>query len=203
MSLRLTITLTAALSLSACATVDLNEATTVHGPSAAKSADVNVVQRAASKLYTVFSNRGFVAKDGRKKMRSAARVLLKGLEDKNVKTAPNMGYAATAQSNAIVLSDIRMASTHVKQTTKAAEVYLAMAPAEKSLRKELTSLEKALIASREASQVFEEALIKTAGDMNAMDFSAYKVSVNELRDVTNAFGDRVREAQITQVAAIN
>jgi hypothetical protein len=96
-----------------------------------------------------------------------------------------------------------MASTHVEQTTKAAEVYLAMAPAEKSLRKELISLEKALIASREASQVFEEALIKTAGDMNAMDYSAYNASVNELRDVTNAFGDRVREAQMIQVAAIN
>ncbi|MEP3889905.1 MAG: hypothetical protein ABJN69_05515 [Hellea sp.] len=203
MSLRLTITLTAALSLSACATVDLNEAATANSPSAANSVDVNVVQRAASKLYAAFSNRGFVAKDGRKKMRSAARVLLKGLEDKNVTTTPAIGYAANAQSDVIVLSDIRIASSHVEQTTKAAEVYLAMAPAEKSLRKELISLEKALIASREVSQVFEEALIKTAGDMNAMDYSAYKVSVNELRDVTNAFGDRVREAQMTQVAAIN
>ena len=39
--------------------------------------------------------------------------------------------------------------------------------------------------------------------MNAMDYSAYNASVNELRDVTNAFGDRVREAQMIQVAAIN
>lgn len=203
MSLRLTLTFAAALSMSACATVDLNEATTSNNPSAAKSVDVNVVQRAASKLYAVFSNRGFVAKDGRKKMRSAASVLLKGLEDKTETTVSTVGYAANAQSQVTVLSDIRMAATHVEQTTKAAEVYLAMAPAEKSLRKELGSLEEALIASREASQVFEEALIKTAGAANAMDFSAYNLSVNELRDVTNAFGDRVREAQMTQVAAIN
>ena len=203
MSLRLTLTLAAALSLSACATVDLDTATTSNRPSTAKSVDVNVVQRAASKLYAVFSNRGFVAKDGRKKMRSAARVLLKGLEDKSVTTVSTVGYAANAQSQVTVLSDIRMASTHVDQTTKAAEVYLAMAPAEKSLRKELISLEKALIASREATQVFEDALINVAGDINAMDYSAYKVSVNELRDVTNAFGDRVREAQMTRVAAIN
>lgn len=203
MSLRLTLLLTASLSLSACATVDLNTATTTSSPAATKSVDVNVVQRAASKLYAVFSNRGFVAKDGRKKMRSAARVLLKGLEDNNVTSVASLGYVDNAQSPITVLADIRMASTHVEQTTKAAEVYLAMAPAEKSLRKELISLEKALIASREASQVFEDALIKTAGQSNAMDYLAYNASVNELRDVTNAFGDRVREAQMTKVAAIN
>ena len=103
----------------------------------------------------------------------------------------------------IVLSDIRIAAKHVEQTTKAAEVYLAMAPGEKSLRKELVSLEKALIASREASQVFEDALIKTVGETSAMDFVSYKNSVNELRDVTNAFGDRVRESQINKVSEIN
>lgn len=203
MSLRLTFIFAASLSMSACATVDLNDVATSNSPNAAKSVDVNVVQSAASKLYTAFSNRGFVAKDGRKKMRSAARVLLKGLEDKNVTTVSTEGYASAAQSQVTVLADIRLASTHVEQTTKAAEVYLAMAPAEKSLRKELGSLEKALIASREASQVFEDALIKTAGETNAMDFAAYKTSVNELRDVTNAFGDRVREAQMFKAAAIN
>jgi len=203
MSLRLTIIIAASLSMSACATVDLNDVATSKSSTAVKPVDVNVVQRAASKLYAAFSSRGFVANDSRKKMRSAARVLLKGLEDKDVTNASAKGYAANAQNQVTVLSDIRIASAHVEQTTKAAEVYLVMAPAEKSLRKELVSLEKALIASREASQVFEDALIKTAGQANALDYAAYKSSVNELRDVTNAFGDRVREAQLTKVAAIN
>jgi len=203
MSLRLTLILIASLSLSACATVNLSDVTSQKGETAAKVTDVNVVQRAASKLYTAFSSRGFVAKDGRKRVQSAARVLLKGLEDKDVTAVSAKGYVDTMQSQMIVLADVRMASTHVEQTTKAAEVYIAMAPSEKSLRKELASLEKALIASREAAQVFEEALIKTAGDANAMDYAAYKTSVNELRDVTNAFGDRVRESQMTKVAAIN
>jgi len=189
--------------MSACATVDLNDVATSNTPAAAKSVDLNVVQRAASKLYTAFSSRGFVAKDGRKKVRSAARVLLKGLEDKDVTTVSTKSYADVALNQMTVLSDIRMASTHVEQTTKAAEVYLAIAPSKASLRKELVSLEKALIASREASGVFEDALIKTAGEANAMDYLAYKSSVNELRDVTNAFGDRVREAQMTKVAEIN
>jgi len=203
MSLRLTLILTAALSLSACATVDLTEVTSPKTASTANIADVNVVQRAASKLYAAFSNRGFVAKDSRKKMRSAARVLLKGLEDKSSASVEAAGYTELATDRMVVLSDIRIAAGHVEQTTKAAEVYLAMAPGERSLRKELISLEKALIASREASQVFEDALIKTSGETKAMDFVSFNQSVNELRDVTNAFGDRVREAQVTKVAEMN
>lgn len=203
MSLRLSLILTAAFSLSACATVDLTEVTSPKTVSAAKVADVNVVQRAASKLYAAFTNRGFVANDSRKKMRSAARILLKGLEDKGSANISSARYADSAVDSVIVLSDIRMAATHVEQATKAAEVYLVMAPSEKSLRKELVSLEKALIASREASQVFEDALIKTIGETTAMDFVSYKNSVNALRDVTNAFGDRVRESQLNKVAEIN
>jgi len=203
MSLRLTFIVTTALSMSACATVDLTEVTAPKSTSAATIADVNVVQRAASKLYAAFTNRGFVANDSRDKMRTAARVLLKGLEDKGSASVETTGYADLATDSVVVLSDVRIASKHVEQTTKAAEVYLAIAPGEKRLRKELLSLEKALIASREASQVFEDALIKTSGETKALDFISYKQSVNELRDVTNAFGDRVRESQLTQTAEIN
>lgn len=203
MSLRLTLILTAALSMSACATVDLTEVTAPKAESTAKVADINVVHRAASKLYAAFTNRGFVAKDSRKKMRSAATVLLKGLEDKNASSVESEGYVHKAADPVAILSDIRIAAGHVEQTTKAAEVFLVMAPGEKSLRKELVSLEKALIASREASQVFEDALIKTSGETTAMDFVSYERSVNELRDVTNAFGDRVRESQMTKLAEIN
>lgn len=203
MSLRLTLILTAALSMSACATVDLTEVTAPKAESTAKVADINVVHRAASKLYAAFTNRGFVAKDSRKKMRSAATVLLKGLEDKNASSVVSEGYVHKAADPVAILSDIRIAAGHVEQTTKAAEVFLVMAPGEKSLRKELVSLEKALIASREASQVFEDALIKTSGETTAMDFVSYERSVNELRDVTNAFGDRVRESQMTKLAEIN
>ena len=203
MSFRLTLLLAATLSMSACATIDLNEVAAKSSPAASKSVNVNVVQRAASKLYAAFSSRGFVAKSSRKKMQTAARVLLNGLEDKDVATPQSAGYAVMATDIAVVLSDIRLASSHVEQTTKAAEVYLAMAPSEKSLRKELVSLEKALIASREASQVFEDALLQTSGTANALDYKAYVSSVGELRDVTNAFGDRVREAQMLKSRKAN
>ena len=203
MSLRLTLLLAASLSMSACATVDLNDIGTKSSPAASKSVDVNVVQRAASKLYAAFSSRGFVTKNSRKKMQTAARVLLNGLEDKDAATTQSAGYAVMATDSSIVLSDIRLASSHVEQTTKAAEVYLAMAPSEKSLRKELVSLEKALIASREASQVFEDALLQTAGTAETLDYKAYVSSVGELRDVTNAFGDRVREAQMMKSRTVS
>ncbi|WP_026941874.1 hypothetical protein [Hellea balneolensis] len=203
MGLRLTIALTACLSMTACATVDLNEVALQSKPSASKAVDINVVQRATAKLYAAFTSRGFVDKDSRNKMRSAARVLLEGLEEKDVTSEASVGYAALASDSRIVLSDIRIASTHVEQTTKAAEVYLAMAPAEKKLRKELVSLEKSLIASREAATIFEEALIKTTGRASDTEFVSFKVSVNELRDVTNAFGDRVRESQMHKANRIN
>ncbi|MDB2437120.1 hypothetical protein N9W89_00250 [Hellea sp.] len=203
MSLRLTIALTACLSVSACATVDLNEMGAQSKPTATKSVDVNVVQRATAKLVAAFSNRGFVHKDSRKKVRSATRVLLKGLEDKDVTASAPVSYASLATDKNVVLSDIRLASSQVEQTTKAAEVYLAMVPADKSVRKELVSLEKALIASREASMIFEDALLKTAGTANDLDYTSYKSSVNALRDVTNAFGDRVRESQMAKPNIIN
>lgn len=203
MSLRLTIALTACLSISACATVDLNDVAMQGKPSVTKVVDMNVVQRATSKLYAVFTSRGFVHKDSRKKMRSAARVLLEGLEEKDVTQAAPVGYAALATDSRVVLSDLRIASSHVEQTTKAAEVYLAMAPAEKKLRKELVSLEKSLIASREAAVIFEEALVKTSGRASDREFLSFKKSVNELRDVTNAFGDRVREAQLRKADLVN
>jgi len=129
MRLKLSIILLSCLSISACATIDLDEMAAKNQPTKAATLDINVVQRAASKLYAAFSSKGFVAKDSKKRMQSAARILLKGLEEKDV-TDQDMSYAANISDPEIILSDIRLASRHVEQTTKAAEVYLAMAPVE-------------------------------------------------------------------------
>ena len=202
MSLRFTLALITCLSVSACATVDLDEmaaAKTVAKTNAVKS---NVVQRAAMKLKSAFSSRGFVAKDSQKRMQSAAHILLKGLEDQEIKPS-TASYVTAANDPMIVLADIRTASRHVEQTTKAAEVYLAMAPVETTLRKELNSLEDALLASRAAETIFEDALIKTGYSLTASEFLSYNVLVEELKDVTNAFGDRVRESALGVPSAIN
>lgn len=201
MSLRLTIALMTCLSLSACATIDLDEMAAANSSVKSKAIDVNVVQRAAMKLYAAFSSKGFVAKTSQKRMQSAAQILLKGLEEQEL--TQTIGYASTASDINTVLSDIKTASRHVEQTTKAAEVYLAMAPARKSLRDELSSLEDALLASRAAQSVFEDALINTGGALTSSEFASYNIHVGELKDVTNAFGDRVRDRHLRRVAQIN
>jgi len=202
MRLKLSIILLSCLSISACATIDLDEMAAKNQPTKAATLDINVVQRAASKLYAAFSSKGFVAKDSKKRMQSAARILLKGLEEKDV-TDQDMSYAANISDPEIILSDIRLASRHVEQTTKAAEVYLAMAPVETSMRPELKSLEKALLASREAEHVFEDALINSGAAVSLIELKNYSASVRELSEITNAFGDRVRESQSNQPLQIN
>jgi len=175
---------------SACATVDMTNITSARAGDVSSSTDVNVVERAVAKLYSVFTNRGFVAKDSRNKMRSAALTLLKGLESKPLNEDVN--YAQSVASLAALETDMVMARGYVDQTRQAAEIYLAMAPGETSLRKELVSLEKSLIASNEAQQTFAEALsLKNQGSDNA-EYLQFSASVDFLREATDAFGDRVR-----------
>jgi len=161
----------ACVSLCACATVDVTRVTKAKNIETAESINFNVVQKAASKLYSVFTNRGFVAKDSRRNMRSAARILLKGLEDKPLNT--RVRYSETLKSATELQSDILLATQQVDLTRKAAEVFLAMAPGEVSLKKELGSLQKALVASNEAKKSFSDALSNNNGP------SKSKISAND------------------------
>lgn len=182
--------LLACLLSSACATVDMTNLAPTKSAGLSNSDDVNVVERAAAKLYSVFTNRGFVAKDSRNKMRSAALTLLNGLENKPLNEEVN--YAHSVDTLEALEADLGMAKKYVDQTRQAAEIYLAMAPGETSLRKELVSLEKSLIASNEARDTFAEALaVKGQSEDNA-EFLQFSASVDFLRQTTDAFGDRVR-----------
>ncbi|WP_409431841.1 hypothetical protein ACJ3XI_06340 [Litorimonas sp. RW-G-Af-16] len=180
----------ASLLATGCATVDLNEMTAPAATNTAQ-ADVNVVERAAAKLKAAFTNKGFVAKTSRKRMRSAAKVLLNGLENKNVTASADDGYLATPKPISVVSADMSFAKQHVIQTTRAAEIYLEMAPAERSLRKELKDLEAALMAAKEAGRVFEASL----NGANTTELVVYNKAVDDLRDITNEFGARVRVQQ--------
>lgn len=184
------VTISACLLSSACATVDMSDMTSARSLDASNATDVNVVERAAAKLYSVFTNRGFVAKDSRNKMRSAALTLLKGLENKPLNEDVN--YAQSISSLDALEADIELARRYVDQTRRAAEIYLAMAPGETSLRKELASLEKSLIASKEAQDTFAEALLLKNQPKNNAEFLQFSASVDFLRQATDAFGDRVR-----------
>ena len=200
MSLRLTknisMTVMVALALSACATVDLNEMAVPASESAAKS-DVNVVERAVTKLKSAFTSKGFVAKTSRKRMQSAARVLLNGLEEKQMTSGSDQtGYAAQNKPASIVLADMSFAKRHVVQTVKAAEVYLEMAPTNRNLVEELSDLEVALMAAKEAGSTFEAAL----KGQSISELNSYIDAVTELRQVTDEFGARVRVKQSKKLA---
>lgn len=177
--------------MTGCATVDLANMTAPTASAAeAKVEKTNVVKRAASKLYAAFTTKGWVTKISRKRVQSAASVLLRGLDSES-EDGPLNGYAANAGSLADIKSDIYTAQQHVEQTTKAAEVYLEISPDAANLREELASLQKALITSRQAELVFASA-IEARSTNDDTTLREYSQTVDRLRDVTDAFGDRVR-----------
>lgn len=177
-----------------CATVDMTEMSI---PVAAKSeapAERNIVLRAASKLYSVFRSKGFVAKTSRKKMQSAASLLLNGLEDRELTTDVN--YVDQNLPRAVVIEDIAFATEQVRLTTNAAEIYFNMSDGVRKLRKELGELEQALLASHEASSAFKEVVGVDSLELRGLNFE-----ISRLKTVTDNFGKRVREQAAAEMAA--
>jgi len=190
--------------MSGCATVDLNALAKPAEYKVASETEKNVVQRAAQSLNTVFRDRGFVASVSRKRLQSAASVLLNGLEDKQIIEAEDVGYVAMSKPADVVMSDIIFARSYVDRTVAAAEIYLEIAPAKRDLRDELSSLEKALLASTEAGNVFEQSLKGAAlHEQGGSELAIFEASVANLRNITDEFGIRVRERDTEKLASRN
>ena len=51
--------------------------------------------------------------------------------------------------------------------------------------------------------IFEEALQKTGQSEASSEFTNFKISVDELKHVTNAFGHRVRDEYTSKMLEIN
>lgn len=186
-----------ALICTGCATVDLqNMAGSSDTVSSAQyEAESNVVQRAVEKLRDAFASRGFGAKSSQRKMQAAADMLLNGLSARNVSSVDD-DYAATEKPRTAVIEDIQIARGHVDQTTRAAEIYLEVASRDRALDDELDSLEAALLASERATKFFQVALSDDT-DANLDDL---RRSVDGLRAVTDAFGERVRMSHSDKLA---
>ena len=176
--------------ISACATVDISNSPVAKSEMSNDIEEENIVRKASARLAAVFSKNRFAVKNNKKQMQFAAKVLLKGLSDNEVINNSDQSYVETVDNLENTLSDIRIASLHVKKTVDSAELYLSTASTKNSYMEELYSLEQALIASRMTLQAFEDALIKTSGNTNFEEFSIYKNLVDRLRDVTNSFSDR-------------
>lgn len=174
----------------ACATVDITNSPEIPSEMVNNLEEDNIVKKATSRLAAVFSKRRFAVKNNRKQMEFAAKVLLRGLSENEVINEADQSYVQTANNLESTLSDIRIASTHVEKTVDSAKLYLNTAPKKKSYQEEITNLEQALIASRMALQVFEDALLKISGNTNFDEFIIYNDLVDRLRDVTNSFSNR-------------
>lgn len=184
----------AAMLATGCATVDMTEMAIPVAAKSESTAEKNIVLRAASKLYAAFQSKGFVGKTSKKKMQSAASILLNGLEEREL-TASN-DYAAQGHTYSVVLEDINYATQHVSRTANAAEVYFELSEGRRKLRKELGSLEEALLASRKASASFETVVGADNSELRALN-----LEVDRLKRVTDNFGQRVRDMAAAEMAA--
>jgi len=123
-------------------------------------------------------------------MSCRADILLRGLDNVSG-DGPLNAYAAKADSLSRVQADMLTAQDYIDQTSKAGEVYLAMANIDANLGEELVSLQKALLVARQSEDMFKTTLAKF-GPANQERITVYALKVDRLRDVTDKFGDRVR-----------
>ena len=183
----------ACATLPACATVDLADVATPRAE-ASEPEQTNVVQRAVAKLRAAFAQRGFGPDTSKRNMHAAADMLLNGL---NTTDAAAASYNDTAKDAPAILADVRLARRHIEQTTRAAEIYLEVAPRDRDLIEELRSLELALVASEGAARDFATALDT---ETEPADLVALRGSVDSLRRVTDDFGMRVRQTRSSKIA---
>ena len=194
LKLRIFVLTAAALAATGCATVDMTEMASPVAVKAEAPAEKNIVLRAADKLYAAFRSKGFVEKTSRKKMQSAASILLNGFEERELTT--ELSYDARNFPRAVVVADIDYASEHVTRTANAAEVYFELSEGGHALKKELGELEQALLASREASTAFEASIGPGSSELRGLN-----LEVDRLKRVTDEFGRRVRGHAAAEMAA--
>lgn len=184
----------AAIVATGCATVDITEMASPVSAKVKVPAEKNIVLRAASKLYAAFRTKGFVEKTSRKKMQSAASILLNGLEDRDLTS--DVKYESRNLPRSVVIEDIAYAREQVTRTANAAEIYFDLSESQRKLREELVELEQALLSSREASNAFKKVVGSDSSELRSLNFE-----VDRLRVITDSFGERVRERAAADLAA--
>jgi len=176
--------------LSACATVDITDMASNNAPVSSETVkQSNVIKHLSAKLVSTFKDKKWTNLATAKSGQSTADILLRGVSQEAV-----VVKASTSQqkvtANALS-ANIREAEHHVFQLTKAAEKYFTLAEDDVILRDELTVLELALLTSRQAEQTFthDVELLTEAPDL---DLAEYIESVSSLRDITDEYGQHVR-----------
>ena len=189
---RLLLISSVALSCTACATVDLQSmGGSSNGPTYETKSEMNVIMSAVARLKAVFAERGFGAETSKRKVHAAAEMLMNGISAETASDNDD-AYARDAKAVPVVLADAELAMRHVDQTRRAAEIYLDLVDPEEPVEKELESLQAALLTSERALASFRASLPED----NKADLVPLETSVDGLRDITNQFGDRVRQSHL-------
>ena len=184
--------------LSGCTTVDLSQIAIEQTKTVSKAPDLNIVERASHSLTSQFRTKGWSKSGPDEKTKTATNVLLNGIRTDEHNAQQHVVTISREQLG----NDLIEANKQVVQATKAAEVFLAMAEGNTGLDSELAQLERALLSSREAESHFNKVIEITGGFMNRRRLKSLSKSVNNLKIVTDAYGDRIRQ-QIAAQALVN
>lgn len=187
-----------AIPFAGCATVDLADMTPASSQAEAPAAE-NVVLRSARSLTEYFSKNGWNVDAGPGKIQAAASFLLRGMKSGDDKK--DVPYVKAVTTVNAVRSDIQEASLQIRKSVKAAEIYLEMSSGSDDLTQELKALQAALGACHNAQSVFKSALKKNGVKDISLELASLKKDVHGLRDVTNAYGKRVRAYAPAETAA--
>ena len=177
------------MGLGACTTVDLSQISESQERSIVSAPVQNVVERASHSLTAMFRGKGWCKGSPQEKTQTATSVLLNGINKDGAKLQNN---ALVYKNGAGLRADMLAANLQVRQTTKAAEVFLSMADELTELELELSSLETALLSARQAQAKFGVALTGFETPENKRIHNDLIASVDELKLVTDAYGARLR-----------
>ena len=191
-------------SLPACTTVDLSQVAVNTKPTAIPQQKENVVARSCQKLASLFSHKGWIKNKDKPATQHATNILLHGLEktgqnDKQNQNATPKTYQSVSQIN----SDIMLANAQIQQTTKAAEVFLAIAAPDTSLEDELSQLETTFLTVKSAQIRFENALEQARALDNNESYNVLTSTIAKLKDITDEYGTRVRAQIMAQSSAVS
>jgi hypothetical protein len=183
--------ITAMTLLPACATVEIAQGSEPVAVASADSAECITLRRSAKTLSYVFAQNGWSHSAVHSKAQSAASVLLRGMKAK-IGGSNAIDAYITKTSLTAMRADIKTARDHIETTAGQALIVLSAANLDENhnVRRDLAALETALLSARQAEMTFERALSSKSMSSTALD--ELTLSIDSLRAVTDAFGERRR-----------
>lgn len=189
---RLAIGLVLAVTLSACATVEMAPVQSGTLMSQSEIQDRSAVKLSARKLSSVFSTEGWSRINPSNRSQSAVNILVRGLKKTGKVIDPVRNYLTRRSESDMITADISRADEYVVATTISAREFLKNNPSAADVGSELSDLETALLSARQAEAMFQQALAEKGVSGNSLDMARLSTSVDQLRDVTDAYGVRLR-----------